>query len=202
MIDAPLAPSTWGYLEKVFGKKILEPIQDSKTVCGPHFDVGLILTQESTKYYRPIYRFETTTELNFLQQALGRMCTIYPCKSRERLKRKKTQSGNIVNVIPSCLTWQTLNPKRSNRHCIDLIWCSASTRVFICTRFCHFLYYPSFPDSEASHLEVDIPLLTSFISCLLTHTGICPPKLVNLPWGVVIREGSMFDFHGETFLVI
>ncbi len=50
--------------------------------------------------------------------------------------------------------------------------------------------------------EVDIPLLTSFISCLVTRPGICPPTLVNLPQGVVIREGSMFDFHGETFLVV
>jgi hypothetical protein len=50
--------------------------------------------------------------------------------------------------------------------------------------------------------EVDIESLTSFISCHVTRTGICPPKLVNLPRGVVICKGSKFDFDGETYLII
>jgi hypothetical protein len=74
-----------------------------------------------------------------------------------------------------------------------------------------FLYYP-IADNKAEfdmsenyfycRPEGDIASLTSFISCNVTHKDFCPPKLVKLPRGIVIHEGSKFDFEGETFLII
>jgi hypothetical protein len=50
--------------------------------------------------------------------------------------------------------------------------------------------------------EVNIDSITYFISCLVTRKDICPPKLVNLPRGIIIQEGSKFDFDGKTYLII
>jgi hypothetical protein len=208
-----LSAHTWAYVLLFLEGVIAPPIKNHWKGLKKYVDLGLNILLLTDIDDRPIYRFETTQELTILTKLIGKLGLVALRKKVKRGIELTLKPNNVLNVIPPYNSRLDFDKRTTTRHGLDLKWSAKEQRLYLASRYARYIYRPvcrktdQRPDPSHSQKfhgrsEINLPELTSFLSCLIMNEDLSShveePLAEN---GITLREGMYFDYQSEQYVI-